>query len=211
MAAGSAAAAVFTVWCRRIAQRALEPRLGPDLFRRYHASREPFQCLALPAWLEDGDGTWVDAELLGAALDDALEELRAALGEDIAGWRWGALHHVRLAAPLASIPGLDALFVAADTEVGGDEQTVMQGGFDGRLGYAAAVIPSWRAVYDLADLDRSMGVLPAGVSGNPASPHWGDQHELWAGGRAHPLPFTEAAVDAATVSALQLIPGTISG
>ena len=65
----------------------------------------------------------------------------------------------------------------------------MQAGFDGRDGYPAAVIPSWRAVYDLADLDRSVGVLPAGVSGNPASPHWNDQTERWLGGRAPPAPL----------------------
>jgi penicillin amidase len=108
---------------------------------------------------------------------------------------------------LAAIPGLELLFLAADVELGGDEQTVMQAGFDGRDGYPAAVIPSWRAVYDLADLDRSVGVMPAGVSGNPASPHWNDQTERWLGGEPHPLPFSAAAVDAATVGDLRLLPG----
>ena len=110
---------------------------------------------------------WLDDDLLRAALDDALEELRETLGDDPDGWRWGALHRLRLAHPLASIPGLEPLFLAADVELGGDEQTVMQGGFDGRDGYPAAVIPSWRAVYDLADLDRSVGVLPAGHQRQP--------------------------------------------
>jgi penicillin amidase len=66
-------------------------------------------------------------------------------------------------------------------------------------------------VYDLADLDRSVGVLPAGVSGNPASDHWNDQAEMWQQGGAHPLPFTEAAVARATVPSVRLVPGTISG
>jgi penicillin amidase len=89
---------------------------------------------------------------------------------------------------------------------GGHEQTVAQAGFDGRHGFAVAVVASWRAVYDLADLDRSVGVLPTGNSGNPASPHWNDQAPLWASGEHHPLPFTEAAVDAAAVSTLRLTP-----
>ena len=50
-----------------------------------------------------------------------------------------------------------------------------QGGFDPLLGYRPAVIPSVRAVYDLGDLERSASVVPTGVSGNPASPHWADQ------------------------------------
>ena len=202
MAADSVPAAIFNVWCRHIARRTLEPRIGEDLFRHYHAWREVFQCEVLPALLAEGP----DADLLRAALGDALEELRATLGDDPAAWRWGALHRLRLAHPLASIPGLEPLFVAADVELGGDEQTVMQGGFDGRDGYPAAVIPSWRVVFDLADLDRSVGVLPAGNSGNPASPHWNDQSELWTHGGTHPLPFTQAAVETAAVTGMRLTP-----
>ena len=206
MSASSVAAGVFNVWSRHIARRALAPRLGEELFRRYHVDREVFQCEVLPAWLRDPAG-WLDDDLLRAALADALAELRERLGPDPSAWRWGALHHVALVHPLGSIPGLGALFTAADDEVGGDEQTVMQGGFDGLDGYTATVIASWRAVYDLADLDRSIGVLPTGVSGNPASAHWNDQFPLWIAGDHHPLPFTRPAVEAAAVAALRLLPG----
>jgi penicillin amidase len=216
MRADSPAAAIFNVWSRHIALRVLQPRIGPDVVRHYLAWRERFQCEVLPVLLgeraEDGtwaDDSWVDDDLLQDALQDAIEELRERTGSPGPdGWRWGAIHRVRLAHPLASIPGLEPLFVAVDAELGGDEQTVMQGGFDGRDGYPAAVIPSWRAVYDLGDLDRSVGVLPAGNSGNPASPHWNDQSELWLAGRAHPLPFTDPAVDRACATSLTLQPAT---
>ena len=88
---------------------------------------------------------------------------------------------------------------------------MLQTGIDARDGFPAAVIPSWRAVYDLGDLDRSVGVLPTGVSGNPASPHWNDQAPLWLAGSTHPLPFSSAAVEAATVAVTRLVPGTITG
>jgi penicillin amidase len=206
MSAASVAAGVFNVWSRHIARRALEPRMGEELFRRYHVDREVFQCEVLPALLRDPSG-WLDVDALHAALADALAELRERLGPDPSAWRWGALHRVELIHPLGSIPGLGALFTAAVDEVGGDEQTVMQGGFDGIDGYTATVIASWRAVYDLADLDRSIGVLPTGVSGNPASPHWNDQFPLWIAGEHHPMPFTRPAVEAAAVTTLRLLPG----
>jgi penicillin G amidase len=206
MSAGSVPAGVFNVWSRHIARRALQPRLGDELFRRYHTDREVFQCEVLPAWLRDPAG-WLDDDLLRAALADALAELREKLGPDTSAWRWGALHRLALVHPLGEIPGLGPLFTAADVGLGGDEQTVMQGSFDGRDGYAVEVIASWRAVYDLADLDRSVGVLPAGVSGNPASLHWNDQFPLWIAGEHHPLPFTRPAVEAAAVATLRLLPG----
>lgn len=204
MHADSAAAAIYHAWTRHVARRSLEPDLGADLIEHYLAWEEPFRCQVLPRWLESGR---VDTQTLQDALAGALRELRSTLGVDPTTWRWGALHRARFAHPLAAVPGLGPLFLAADVEVGGDEQTVMQTGIDGREGYPAAVVPSWRAVYDLADLDRSVGVLPTGVSGNPASPHWNDQTSLWAGGEAHPLPLSRPAVDEAIVTRLRLTPG----
>ncbi len=206
MAADSTAAAIYNAWSRQVARAVLEPRLGHELFRRYHAWREVWQCEALPALLRE-PRDWLDHDLLRAALLDALRDLREHLGDDLPSWRWGALHRLRLVHPLGALPGLEPLFTAVDVELGGDEQTVMQGGFDGRDGYPAAVIASWRAVYDLGDLDRSVGVLPAGVSGNPASAHWNDQASLWSAGETHPLPFTRPAVEAVAVAALRLLPG----
>jgi penicillin amidase len=99
------------------------------------------------------------------------------------------------------------LFVAAEHEMGGDEQTVLQSGLDARLGFEAVVIPSWRVVIDLADLDRSVAVLTTGQSGNPASPHWNDQTRLWATGQTRPCPFTRPAVEAAAERSMRLLPG----
>ena len=209
MTADSAATAIYQTWCGHIARLWLVPQLGEEVFGRYHAWREPFQCGALARLLRDGV---LGAALLGEALDVALDELRERLGDDAAAWHWGDLHRVVLAHPLAAIPGFERLFVALEAGVGGDDQTVMQTGVDAREGrFPAAVIPSWRAVYDLDDLDRSVGVLPTGNSGNPASPHWSDQAPLWLAGQTHPLPFTQVAVEAATVAVVRLVPGTISG
>jgi penicillin amidase len=128
------------------------------------------------------------------------------LGADRSAWRWGALHRVRFAHVLARMPALGPVLVAAEHELGGDEQTILQAGFDARDGFDAAVVPSWRFVADLADVDRSMAVLPTGQSGNPASPHWNDQAPLWIGGSLRPAPVTRTAVEAAAVRTLRLLP-----
>jgi len=184
LAADSRPAAIFQAWVTALMRRLVGARLDEETFAAYQGFRETFLTHAVPHLLANGADRLDPAAVLDA-LDDALEE---------AGDRtWGELHTLVLAHPLARIPGLDTAFTAASTPFGGDDQTVAQGGFDPLLGYRPAVIPSIRAVYDLGDLERSVSVLPTGVSGNPASPHWSDQHPLFASGRTKPAGFGTAA------------------
>jgi len=191
--ADSLEAALFNVWCAAIARRALEPKLGEELFSAYHSWRETFQGSVLPRLLREPAG-WLDDDLLRAALDDAIERTD--------GSTWGEIHRLLIAHPLASIPGLEPLFTAADVPFGGDEQTVAQGGFDGSLDFRPAVIPAWRVVWDLGDLEGSLGVVPTGVSGNPSSAHWNDQLELYVGGGAKPYGFAPPPPTAPTLTLL---------
>jgi penicillin amidase len=216
LAEGSAAAALYQVWNVKIAEALLLPRLGDELYRHYHSLRQwtnAFQFQALPNLLRVPTARWFGENgreprdrLLHRALDAALDELTATLGDDPHAWRWGDLHRVRLAGPLARIPGLEELFVGGEAPLGGDEQTVLQGMYAPGEGYGAAVIPSWRMIVDLSDLDRSLGVHTLGQSGHPASPHFRDLFPLWLAGEHHPMPFTRAAVDAAAEHTLRLVP-----
>jgi penicillin G amidase len=216
LAAGSAAAALYQVWNVKIAEAVLLPLLGEDLYQHYHSLRQwtnAFQFQALPnllrmptaRWFGEG-GAGARDRVLRGALDAALDELTATLGDDPDAWRWGDLHRIRFAGTLARIPGLEQLFTGGEGSMGGDEQTVLQGMYSIGEGYGVSVVPSWRMVVDLGDLDRSLGVNTLGQSGNPASPHFRDQFPLWLDGKLHPLPFTRAAVDAATAATLRLMP-----
>lgn len=209
--AGSGAAAVYNAWLRSIARTLLRADDDPTTFDRYHAWREPFVCAALPSLLESDVPEWAGIteswdEVLHRSLAGALAMLAERLGADRSGWRWGALHRVRFAHVLARMPALATVLIAAEHELGGDEQTILQAGFDAREGFEPAVVPSWRTVVDLADVDRSMAVLPTGQSGNPASPHWNDQAPLWIEGSLRPAPVTREAVEAAAVQTLTLRP-----
>lgn len=209
----SVAAAIANAWLARLAWSLLGADEDRAAFDRYHAWREAFVCLALPALLEREVPAWASEHgegwdaVLAEALTEALDLLAGRLGPDRDAWRWGSLHPVRFAHPLARMPGLAPVFVAAEHELGGDEQTVLQGGFDARDGFEAAVVPSWRLVADLGDVDRSMAILTTGQSGNPASPHWNDQAASWIAGTLRPAPVTRPAVEAAAERRLALRPG----
>jgi penicillin amidase len=215
--ADSAAAALYEVWCCRIGDAILLPRLGEELHQHYFSRRQwtnSFHFQVLPNLLAYPTATWFGAEgtqarddLLRRALNTALDELTEAMGEDMTGWTWGALHTVRFAGQLARIPDLAELFTAGEAPWGGDEQTLCQGMYEPGGNYDAVIVPSWRQIIDLSDLDASMGIHTVGQSGNPASPHFADLFPLWSTGHYHPLPFTRQAVEAATASRLDLQPG----
>jgi penicillin amidase len=174
------------------------------LVAEYLTDRELFRCRALPTLIDEGV---LSQEQLDDALAAAWDRCAEAMGPDPAGWRWGDIHRARFIHPLGRMPGLEPLFVAADLPLGGDEQTVNNAGFEGDGPFDVYVVPSWRAVYDLSNLDDSMGILPTGQSGNPASSHWNDQTDTWTAGELRPLPFTRAAVEAAATERLTIAPG----
>ena len=49
-------------------------------------------------------------------------------------------------------------------------------------------------------------IIPAGVAGHPADPHYADQLPLFLAGEAIRVPWTREAVERATVSTLALVP-----
>jgi penicillin amidase len=201
LAAGSPGAALWEVLVDELARRAVGGK--EPLVAEYLSDRELFRCRALPSLLDEGA---LSTEQIDDAVDAAWRRCVDTMGPDPSAWRWGDLHRARFAHPLGRMPGLEPLFVAAEHPLGGDEQTVNNAGFEGDGPFAVYVVASWRVVYDLSDLDASMGILPTGQSGNPASPHWNDQTEPWAVGDLRPLPFTRAAVEKAAAERLALLP-----
>jgi penicillin amidase len=205
------------VWCKHLALRVLGPLFGDDeLLAHFYGRRQwtnAFQYQVLPNLLAyptarwwGRNGTGARDEVLLEALDAALDELAAAMGEDPADWRWGSLHRATFAGRLAIIPDLAELFTAGEVELGGDEQTVNQALYEPGAGYDVVVTPSWRQILDLSDWDASLGTHTVGQSGNPVSPHYADLVPLWGAGEHHPLPFSREAVEAHAETTLRLTP-----
>src|ERR671919_727021 len=121
----SAAAALYEVWIKHLATRVLRPAFDDEvLFTHFYARRQwtnAFHHLVLPQLLAYPSARWFGTdgaeardEVLLAALDDTLDELTSALGEELGGRRWGALHRARFAGPLARVPDLAPLFTAGE-------------------------------------------------------------------------------------------------
>ncbi|MBV8073912.1 MAG: penicillin acylase family protein, partial [Candidatus Eremiobacteraeota bacterium] len=65
---------------------------------------------------------------------------------------------------------------------------------------------SYRAVWDVGNWDAGGVVIPSGESGRPGSSHYDDLTKTWIAQTLVPLPFSDAAVDAAARHRLQLTP-----
>jgi penicillin G amidase len=65
---------------------------------------------------------------------------------------------------------------------------------------------SFRAVWDVGNWDAGGITIPQGESGEPGSGHYTDQAPAWIAGQLLPLPYSNAAVKAATVETETLSP-----
>ena len=165
------------------------------------------------AALAAAEPPWCDGEedrdrVLRAALERALGELRERIGPRPAEWRWGALRSSRQAHPLGGVPGLGRAFAVGPNEMPGDVNTVWQGGYSVHHGPDApgGFSPGYRQVVDLADWDRSTFQLPAGNSGIPGHPHYGDCALEFFEGRQRPMLFSREAIAANAEGTLVLEP-----
>jgi penicillin amidase len=136
--------------------------------------------------------------LLAAALTDATADLVTRFGADPAAWRWGTAHRAVFAHPIVSrlpvVGGWGRLAIDSP----GDDSTLDRGGM-GWTGFDSVHGASFRAVYDLAALDRSRFMMAPGQSGNLLSPHAQDFLKRWRDGDTISLG-PAAAVVAATLT-----------
>ena len=142
-----------------------------------------------------------------AALSDALDELSEAYGPNIERWRWGKAHKaVHRHQPLSG-SGLGFLFDIVQDSPGGDH-TLFRGQIPGRgeAPYHNVHAGGFRAIYDFADLDRSVAAISTGQSGHFLSRHYDDFAEIWSSGDYVPLSLDRQDAQAGAVGVTRLIP-----
>jgi penicillin amidase len=196
---------IFEAWQRALIKRLFADELGDD----FKANWSHHAILTLRVLQNiDGEARWCDdvttrahedcATQIRLALKDAMAELRAEYGPDVASWRWGEAHHALFShAPLGDIPVIGGLF-NREVEASGGEFVLQRGAFRyaSDRPYAAIHGSGYRAIYDLADLDNSLYVICTGQSGNLFSRFYDDQIALWAGGAYYRIPTSPTAVNA---------------
>ncbi|WP_052388810.1 penicillin acylase family protein [Belnapia moabensis] len=180
VAAGRPEPLIFNAWLKRLGRLALAAGGVPEGAAGAHAA-----FLGFVLSPDNRGAAWCGGDcraLAARALAGAVAELQPSQGEDLASWRWGAVHRAVFEHQLLrAIPGLGGL-VRLEAVTGGDEWTVARGGLRGGRGPEA-----WqhvhgaglRLVTDLADPDSTLAIIATGQSGHPLSSHWGNLLPAW--------------------------------
>jgi penicillin G amidase len=198
----SAAAAVYEAWLVHMCERTFRDKLGPALYEQYLTDGRPtfalYDLVGSPSstWFADlATGAAGDRDAIAAAaLEDAVRDLAKRLGPDAASWRWGDLHLVSFEHPLSAAKPLDRLLTIGPVRRAGDGYSPNNGAYSLLRPFALRSHASERQIVDLADVDASLSIIPTGQSGQPFSPHWGDQTALWANGEYKPMALSRERI-----------------
>lgn len=151
-------------------------------------------------WFPEG---W-DAEIEDA-LATVIHRLTEDYGQDTNRWTWGTVRPLSFIHPVGERKPMDKVFNLGPFPWGGDANTVSQ----------AAVsfldptenspfVASMRMVVDVGEWDNNRFVLPGGQSGNPMSPHYDDQLDLYRFGGAVSIAWSDERRDSVVMNELVL-------
>ena len=216
MAVDSAEPLIVSAWLRELGRLIYADELG-DMFKAEWAHRADFMYHVLAD--TGGAGHWCDnvntpeketcAELLPRALELALADLKRRYGDDPGKWRWGDAHYALSEhRPFGRQPQLAKIFDITVPSPG-DTYTVDVGRntlSDETAPFASRHAASLRAIYDLADLDKSVYIDSTGQSGNVLSPLYRNFAERWSRVEYIPMSMRRADAEAGELGTLRLQP-----
>jgi penicillin amidase len=204
MKAAERAPLAFAAWYRELTRLVYADELG-SLFDESWDFRATFMIAVLKG--ENGEERWCDdvgtprhetcEELAGRAFDLAAPDLEQRYGGIIP---WGEAHRAQgIHRPFGVVPVLERFF-NVEPETPGDPYCIDVGSYtlrDAANPYGNRHAPSLRAIYDLADLDRSVYIQSTGQSGNVLSPWYSNMGGRWARVEYITIPTKRDAIGAA--------------
>jgi len=216
MTAGRAEPLIAWAWWRELTRAIYADELG-DAFRQNWLARAVFLTNVLsgapePArWCDDVRTPAVETceEQLAQSLEAALADLRGRYGLDPSRWRWGEAHLARHEHRPFGRQALLARFFDITAPSPGDTYTVNVGRnvmSNDAEPFANRHAASLRAIYDLADLEKSLYIHSGGQSGNVLSDHYKAFTEAWAKNEYIPMRAARKTLEAEPHQLLRLLP-----
>ena len=161
-------------------------------------------------WCDDGATAAIETcdEMLARALVGAMNRVASRHGDDPDRWQWGDEHRaIAEHRPFADTP-LAPLFNLSGPAPG-SMYAVNAFSFsplDDERPFAATHGPGFRAIYDLADLERSLFIQSTGQSGNILSPWYRNMERGWRNGGYFTIPTERTEYEPNAAGRLRLLP-----
>ncbi|MBU0528759.1 penicillin acylase family protein [bacterium] len=186
----SIATTIFDQFYLELIRNIFLDELGEDLFADY-TKVEYTPYLAIDKMWLDGNSEWCDdistevienlEDVISQSFKDAIAELSNRFGTDIEDWQWGKVHGLLLEHPMGGVKLLDKVFNLnrGPYPVGGGSHTVSPYRYDRNNPFTVNYGASHRHIYDTSDWDKSISIIPTGISGIPASKHYCDQTQSY--------------------------------
>jgi penicillin amidase len=145
-------------------------------------------------------------DIIVESFQETIGNLASQYSPDTTKWKWGDIHKITLEHPLGTVKLLDRLFKFNSKEyrIGGANHTVSPYSYG--AGFKVNHGASERHIFNTANWDESLTVIPTGNSGIPASEFYLSQTEAYLGGKFYKDAFSDAAVKAAAKYTLLLKP-----
>ena len=217
MKTGSSEAVLFEILIKKLMANIFKDEMGDSLYSDY-LKFPPLPLRALTQIIGEEKSAWFDnvttknivetkKEIVIKSYHQAVAFLRKRFGDDVSKWSWGELHRLTFKHPLGKYPFVGRTFNLGPFPVDGSSTTVNC--MMSRLGKNFNVMfgPSARLIFDLANLDNSISVIPTGESGQPLDEHYRDQLQLYLGNLYHSALFDTTKIIQADWDLLKLQPG----
>ena len=166
-----------------------EDEMGEEIFNEFHRTFMAMRMIAplikgkYPVWTDDVRTKNVKEgmqDIQTRAFKNAVAQLTKLLGENPSSWQWKRLHTLEHKHPLGEVKLFRKFFNAGPFSMPGNKWVLNNQMYKMADDYYQVEAgPSTRRVIDFSDVEHSKAILPTGQSGNPLSPHYKDQSEMY--------------------------------
>ena len=213
----SISATVFHRWIYFFLKNTFQDELGEDLFTQMLATH--FHKRLIAPMAANPSSVWWDnvltervietqKDIVNISLIEALASLETNLGTETKDWQWGKVHTLEHDHPIGRIDALRSFFNVGPFPVNGSREVINNMYFsytaDGL--YKVGSGPSTRRIIDFSDVENSLSILPTGQSGNPFSPHYEDQADMYLKGEFRKMMMNKEEIQGSSKSLLKLVP-----
>ena len=136
---------------------------------------------------------------------NAITALVRDYGPVPSAWNWGELHQVEHQHPLGRVALLKPFFNLGPYPIRGAREVINAVNFNysyEQKNFTSNAGPSTRRIIDFSDIEHSISILPTGQSGNPFSPHYDDQAQLYNDGDFRPMLLNKKEIVASSKNVL---------